>query len=388
MRLLLDGGFCQGRPASVRGIPILVLALAFAPIHRWSAAGTIREDRSDAVYQRMSTNPAFLPTGLIRAYQGSSFGIGSGTLIAPNWVLTAGHMAIVDGVANTAQEFVIGGQTYAVASDAVYVHSGWIASGYDLNAGYDLALFRLTTPVKGIKPASLNTDRNEVGQVIFTNGFGSTGTGLTGNTGAAGTRRAGQNVLDATAAQIVIPGRTEAIPVGSDRTLLYDFDSPRRDISTLGSAAPLNLEYSGAPGDSGGGAMIAAGRGYRIAGVVSGGYRPLGLRNGAYGTTAIYVRVSSHASWIRAVMQGGQPSLPQIIAQRAAAFQAANAAQATRARELAAKGWAETAFVGAAADELGGGALPAWRSVWPFFGAVSAGSGGAIDPFLDPAEAR
>ncbi len=61
-----------------------VIWLAFSPYAAWGI--TIRHDRSDSQYTGLanSTHP----------YGGTIWGsgwLGSGTLISPNWILTAGH---------------------------------------------------------------------------------------------------------------------------------------------------------------------------------------------------------------------------------------------------------------------------------------------------------
>jgi secreted trypsin-like serine protease len=312
-------------------------------------AGVIRDDRDDSVYVAMAKNPSFAASGRLVVQVGTGIGTCSATLIAPDWILTAGHCAVMEDGPNTAQTFIIntpaGLASHTIRNEDVYVLEDWITGAFDLNSGHDLALMKLETPVRGVKPAILETSPNVVGKVFTTVGYGSTGTGRTGNVAAAGTLRAGQNVFDATRATIRIPGYAFPYEVGSPRTVLYDFDSPSRDRSTLGATSPLNLEYSAAPGDSGGAAFVQSGGAFRIAGVVSGGIRPLALRNGAYGTTAIYVRVSQHADWIESVLAGGAEPLPQMLLRMI--FEGGEMAARVRARaqRLAAAGWAETRYL-------------------------------------------
>ncbi len=61
----------------------------------------------------------------------------SGTLIAPNWVLTAGHLGV-----NVNNFRVRGtGQSYAVAE--VVQHPTFIVNNQNINLGYDIQLVRL-----------------------------------------------------------------------------------------------------------------------------------------------------------------------------------------------------------------------------------------------------
>ncbi|MFM8577554.1 MAG: trypsin-like serine protease [Planctomycetaceae bacterium] len=323
----------------------LVASAILAGLSASSWAGVIRDDRSDSVYTGMAQNPAFAASGRLVI---SGTGTGSATLIAPDWILTAGHCAITEHGPNTSQTFVIstpnGLVSHPIRVEEVYVHSGWITGGFSLQSGYDLALMKLQTPVVGVKPAVLETSANSIGKVFTTVGFGTTGTGRTGSTGAVGTLRAGQNVFDATQASIRL-GSVSRLDVGSPRTRLYDVDSPRGDRSTLGAPTARHLEYTAAPGDSGGAAFVQSGSSFRIAGVVSGGIRPLALLDGHYGTTGIYIRVSQHASWIESTLRGGGEPLPSMLRR----LEIEGGGMAARVRErsvrLAAAGWTEARYI-------------------------------------------
>ena len=90
----------------------------------------------------------------------------------------------------------------------------------------------------------------------------------------------------------------------SDHYLMADFDQPfTPSSSSFGSATPLPLEYSSAPGDSGGGVFIDDGGVQKVAGVVSFGQRgPIGATSGSansgYGDLMGFTRVSLFNDWI------------------------------------------------------------------------------------------
>ena len=323
---------------------IWVLLAAFVVMQALPCSGgTIRDDRNDSLYTGLAAQPQFRASGYLRI---GTAGVGSATLVDPQWILTAGHCVIDEnGPSATTWRFEIGGQVVDIPIENVYFPPGWITSGFD--GGYDVAMLRLPKPFRGVKPAALYTDRDEVGKVITTLGYGTTGDGATGNLLPPGTRRAGQNTIDATVAVIQVPGYVmPPLAIGSDRTIIYDFDSPAGSSSTIGSAKPLNLEYSGAPGDSGGGAFVMAGSGSRILGVVSRGYSPNGRAQSVYGTTAVYTRVSSNLDWIRSVMAGRELPMPTMLAQiQQGTFMKAAAMSRQRAEAAAALGFKVSRFI-------------------------------------------
>ncbi len=144
--------------------------------------------------------------------------LASGTLIGPQWVLTAAH--VVGNATPDQLSFTVGGATYLGMQ--VFVEPTYAGSAY---AGNDLALIRLATAVMNVLPAPYSAAMNEVGRIGTFVGFGATGTGTTGAVIPEGTQRAGQNVLDVTADFFNTPD-TPLNEIYSDRILISDFDSP------------------------------------------------------------------------------------------------------------------------------------------------------------------
>ncbi len=319
----------------------IALSLPLGP----AIAGTIRDDRPDSLYTGLSGQPQFRASGNLRILNGAAAaGVASGTLIDSQWVLTAAHCVVDEpGVAaGTTWSFEIGSQVISVPRANVFFPATYITSGFD--NGVDVALLRLPTPIRGVPVAALSAATDELGKVITTVGYGTTGNGSTGNVQAPGTRRAGQNVVDAFSAAISVPGfNRPPTPIGNAGTLLYDFDNPARTSSTLGSAIPLNAEYCAAPGDSGGGAFVLAGGGSRVIGVASAVTNLNGLAPSSYGTTVIFARVSQNLAWIRSAMAGQQPPLPTVLAQLSqGTLQTATATARSREASLATYGFRVT----------------------------------------------
>jgi hypothetical protein len=262
-------------------LAVAIVAAAALP----ASAITIRADRTQEAYLGLGARLEYASVGRIDEMVGSSAYIGSGTLIAPDWVLTAAHVA--DDATDIS--FTIGGLKYDAAE--WFVHPSWTGN---LLAGYDIGLVKLATPITDIAPAVRYTGLAEIGLPGVMVGFGLTGTGRTGAKTFDGQKRGGQNMIDSYVGKLA----TEA------RILLVDFDNPgnRRD-NRFGSAVPLDLEGLIAPGDSGGGLFIGDGAAARLAGLTSYVRAFDGKNDSDYGDTAAFTRVSAFASWIDETMR-------------------------------------------------------------------------------------
>ena len=233
----------------------------------------------------------------------------SGTLIAANWVLTAGHVGAVTGFQVRGN-----GTVYSVAQ--IIEHPTFVANGRDINFGFDLQLVRLNTDVVGVAPANIYRGAAEQGSTLSITGFGLGGVGSVGaNLPAA--QRAGTNVIDAIADFADAPGKTGA----KNAMLIADFDSGDANFNTLSglgsSATPTALEYHLASGDSGGGVFIFENGQWYLAGVNSGVDSQRGFFNSnnnafsnnlfGYGAISYMTRVSSFTGFI----DSGITSVPE-----------------------------------------------------------------------------
>ena len=176
----------------------------------------------------------------------------TGTLIAPNAVLTAAHCVEGGG----AQTFEVNGKVYNATS--VTIHPEY------QSRDVDLAVMILSENVEGVTPYELNRLTPVVGEMLTIVGFGATGTGDSGHDGSFGVKHEGTTPID-----------------GVDDVLItWNFDN--------------NSESNTAPGDSGGPAFLNQGGKIVIAGVTSGGSK----FDASIGDNSYDTRVDAFVSWI------------------------------------------------------------------------------------------
>lgn len=246
----------------------------------------IRHDVDDAKYRITSSEfPALVDMP----------GEGHGSLIAPQWAVTAAHtlprhaelkQVTINGLPREVERVIIhpGYRTLpqtlidqATASGEAMLIVVFLASSDDI------ALIKLRKPVTDVAPVAAYKRDDEAGQTIKLIGKGATGTGDIGHDPSG-------------------PNRTElrrafnTVSSAYDRWLCYLFDAPP-------SALPLEGVLGN--GDSGGPALIHSGDQWLLAGlgswkVVQGNV--LTARPGRYGQVACNVRISHYADWIDGVI--------------------------------------------------------------------------------------
>ncbi|CAI3790505.1 S1 family peptidase [Rheinheimera sp. MM224] len=227
-----------------------------------ASAIVIRHDKTPEQY--LASKADFPP--LVTFY---NIGV-HGTLIAPEWILTAAHTVFC----------LNPGQPVQVGDELVEVQARYSYPSYQLGEQNDLALIKLAKPVLSVQPARLYRQQDERDQVLWFIGSGGTGTGLTGETVGYkennGVLRKAQNKVVAV--------------TNSDLGFVFESDSDA-----------LELEGVSGNGDSGGPAYLKKDDGYYLLGVssrVDSWFKDVG----EYGVKELYTRVSSHANWIDQVM--------------------------------------------------------------------------------------
>jgi len=198
----------------------LCLVTVFALLGATSVwGGTRRDDQPDQSYLDLGASPDYASVGTF-----SSGLTGCGTLIEPDWVLTAAHLFIA-----SSGSFTINGVTYT--ADTLIKYPGY-QSGHELQ-GNDIGLAHLTTPVADVTPAVLYGGSLEPVSVMTFVGFGMTGNRTDGCNRADFLKRGFQNMADGDFGN-------PAVLLGSD------FDNPHSEADNVfGDPTPLPLEGCG-----------------------------------------------------------------------------------------------------------------------------------------------
>jgi V8-like Glu-specific endopeptidase len=272
--------------------------------------------------------PDLSPVGLVQSRKGF---IGTGTLISPTIVVTAGHVlrgSYKEKVPVASEwTFSLGSDslkpTWTYSVSEVILHPGWTARlsyeggiGDGDALGLDLALLRLDLPVTGVTPARINVGNAErIGSRVILAGYGSIADGKRGVTSVDNfDRLAGENTLD----RVVETVNASNVPQAYRGGLLgLDFDSPDEFLNSLGSSAslidylgsgssastPLPYEATTAEGDSGGPAFVKINDLWKVIGTVS-----YGTESSGYGDVTVYTRLASHSDWFRKYLERWAPA--------------------------------------------------------------------------------
>jgi secreted trypsin-like serine protease len=286
----------------------------------------IRHDVNDSDYTSLAAQSVYDSVGFLRWNEGASGYIASGTLISPEWVLTAGH--VVGGTNNygagVSGMFFGLGSVYSgtgIAATEWIPYAGWSSSNGDVWAGVDLGLVRLSQPITSVTPALLDFSTPLLGLLGTNVGYGRSGTGTLGMSSDPGVKRAGQNMIDARGGMVTTMGSGTLLDLdGISSTVLFqDFDHPTDLVaSTMGSVTPVAKEYLIASGDSGGGLFIDVGGATKLVGVnsfLASLPYPLDTTgaNADYGDLAGVVSVQSFENWIFTVTGVPEPSVVSLL---------------------------------------------------------------------------
>ena len=276
------------------GFAALAGLIACAGVAAPAGAVVIADGTPDSSYTALGNSFAYSSVGQIYGTSASGAFAASGVMIAPDWVLTAGH---VTAEATSLKFFTDAGGTNfsragAVAADAWYTNPGWTGNP---TSGADIALIHLSADPSCIaagscQTAAIYTGASELNKIATMVGYGKTGTGSTGATTFDGLKRAGHNKID--------------YAYGAHRDmLLADFDSGSSANNATGSRKPVSMESIIAPGDSGGGLFELIGGVQYLTGITSFIAGALdGNPDSDYGDVAGWTRVSDYASWIDGIV--------------------------------------------------------------------------------------
>lgn len=190
-----------------------------------------------------------------------SYQIGSGVVIKPNWVLTAGHVVKGAALAVAKKD-----DKTEIVLEKILVHPDFTDNRFGVG---DLALCYSPTDFDLEFYTPLYTDIDEVGKGITISGYGAHGTFHTGATQSDYSKRAGQNRIDADKGTILIC-------------------TPSAQLDRM------PLEFMIAQGDSGGGMFI----GNKLAGINSFLMARDKKPDGTYTDESAFTRISLYAKWI------------------------------------------------------------------------------------------
>ena len=231
----------------------------------------------------------------------------TGTLIARDYVLTAGHVAARVPPGNIRFNLNVGGNlTRTISATAVFSPPDYKEFN-PANPTGDLAIIRLAEPAPaGVPVYHLYQGALSSGTTLTLVGYGASGNGDSGVTVGSNpaVKRVGKNTAD-----ILRPSPASGRPA----VYYFDFDGPDLSANVFGDGTLGNtIETSVAGGDSGGPAFIRDRSGHLwLAGVNTfwtsfNNPRP----PGTFGSGGGGVLLSGYAAWIKSVIAAGRVKTP------------------------------------------------------------------------------
>jgi hypothetical protein len=221
------------------------------PENTASSTYGIRHDKTLNKYEQIATNeskfnssayPSFRPiVKLCYTLDGSS-GIdyvGTGTLVAPQWILTAGHNFYVADE-QTSPAKASGIQVY-VGNDPNSIQQGllveklvfyptWISDNDGFFYGNDLCLVKLKDPINNITPALINYSKDElIGSIVWFGSFGDYTQQVGQDANLLPKKHALQNVLDRKVDGIMTSINGKSYSGG---LIAFDFNTPEGTVNS------------------------------------------------------------------------------------------------------------------------------------------------------------
>lgn len=300
----------------------------------------IRHDRSLAEYEKIAANVSPYNTedypdfSSVIQFSYSLNGTNAedyqatGTLVAPNWILTAGHnFYVAEEQSNPAPASGVkvnfgndpNNPNRTIEVVEIVYQPSWIEHNKDFENANDMALVRLKDSVTTITPAVINFDEVEnIGGQVWLAGYGDYSQQKGQDQDKLSKKHAIENILDRVNKGIKVSTNGVEYEGG---LLAFDFDSPLKDINTLGDdvvnpderllgegssdIAPLNFEGATVSGDSGCPLFMKIDGQWKIIGVLSGGAQdPVeNLPDADYGDISIFIRTAMQKDWIQSVIK-------------------------------------------------------------------------------------
>jgi len=216
----------------------------------------------------------------------------SGTVIAPVWVLTAGHcvfskMKPSDMYVST----LVNRQRVTAKVVGIFVHPRFDVSWYSVS--HDVALLKLEAPIPGVEPIPA-VGKNDQAALEDPQGFLLYGWGFV----YTGTPDSKDNRPGYLNDEPLLPTRPRGVVQFLDQNPKIEYD-PRMHIAALHVSG--GLMQGSCNGDSGGPLVSAHGGKLRVVGVVS-----YGLSECLEDVAGINTRVSRFSGWIRNTMRNNQ----------------------------------------------------------------------------------